>query len=523
MIEVDKILQIWRKFIGMSKKGSRKHGKFALQGGFPVPLAALFHFEGVKMDNKRYLHQSPRPEVRIFKPDGDPENADFILGHNMGRTLQAYAFSSSINDPKGSFAITLYPNEDGIYADKQIFDEIGPMYIVKIYEKIDTVSNDYKTPVFTGVIRKKKYTAQMTDNGPRHSIIFSGCSIAGLIMEFKISMDIQAMSTTRQAIEENSLNKKLTIELLRENGTLYLKEAIETIYNSIKNLGMQYGKLTNVEIFQMIEKWMGSRFEDIFAIDPESKFYYPIANVFFQQNTQTFYDIIDGLIPKPIYEAFPHVDENGTTKTIIRPCPFDFDKWAEISEKAYEISPSILKAFDVSLSDEEVYTVFYAYLRGYPITMEKILVLNANDVNPGVPGPEVDGTKYGRYGFRPLYVTMNGYGSKEDLDKEGKTGINMNNLSLRLKEWYCHLDEMYEGNITLVTDIKENMPNAGDIVKFIGGAFYVIASEHHWSYGGNPETVLSVSRGGDYDDNGKFKKMTSITKWYQEFKNQGDY
>jgi hypothetical protein len=33
-------------YIGMSKKGSRKYGKFALQGGFPVPLAALFYFEG---------------------------------------------------------------------------------------------------------------------------------------------------------------------------------------------------------------------------------------------------------------------------------------------------------------------------------------------------------------------------------------------------------------------------------------------------------------------------------------------
>jgi signal peptidase I len=75
----------------------------------------------------------------------------------------------------------------------------------------------------------------------------------------------------------------------------------------------------------------------------------------------------------------------------------------------------------------------------------------------------------------------------------------MNNLSVRLKEWYCHLDEMYEGSIMLATDIKENIPKVGDIVRFLGGAFYVIASEHHWNYGGNPETVLSVSRGSNYE------------------------
>jgi hypothetical protein len=263
------------------------------------------------VNNKQYLYQAPRPEVRIFKPDGDPANADFIFGVEAGRTLHAYAFSSSVNDPKRSFTITLYPNDDGMYAGKQIFDEIEPMYIVKIYEKIDFISKEYKIPTFTGVIRKKKYVAQMTDNGVRRSIVFSGCSIAGLIMEFKISMDIQAMSTTKQTIEEKSLNKNLTIELLTENETLYLKTAIEKIFNSLKDLGTQYYKLTNVEVFQIIEKWMGSGFEDIFTIDPESKFYYPITNIFFQQNKQTFYDLIDGLIPKPIYETFPYIGEVG--------------------------------------------------------------------------------------------------------------------------------------------------------------------------------------------------------------------
>jgi hypothetical protein len=86
---------------------------------------------------------------------------------------------------------------------------------------------------------------------------------------------------------------------------------------------------------------------------------------------------------------------------------------------------------------------------------------------------------------------------------------------------------MYTGSITLATKIersdqeKEWILCAGEKISFAGGEFYVIASEHRWNYGGNPETVLSISRGGKYDAGGSFSPLVNVAKCYQEFKSAG--
>ena len=41
--------------------------------------------------------------------------------------------------------------------------------------------------------------------------------------------------------------------------------------------------------------------------------------------------------------------------------------------------------------------------------------------------------------------------------------------------------------------------------------------EHTWNFGGNPETKLTVSRGGDYSKK-KFAQLKGITKRYSIFK-----
>ena len=89
--------------------------------------------------------------------------------------------------------------------------------------------------------------------------------------------------------------------------------------------------------------------------------------------------------------------------------------------------------------------------------------------------------------------------------------------------WYGHLEEMLKGTITIATIVNkeeskdEKTPMCGEIVSFLGGEFYVNEVEHTWNFGGNPETKLTVSRGGNYEKK-KFAPLEGITKRYVLFK-----
>jgi hypothetical protein len=348
----------------------------------------------------------------------------------------------------------------------------------------------------------------MTDAGPRRSLVVSGHSIAGLVQEFRISMDLQAMLLTGEIANEQQLTTELTIALSRnDNKPLAVKVFVETVWSHFLNLSTQYGKLSNPKVAGIITKWMG---DDFFEFD-DSEFYYPLGNVFIGRNTQHFYDTIEGIVPKPVYEIFPYT-QKGKTKIVIRQAPFDYDVWDKLPSK--KINSVFVKTFDTLQSDNEIYTVYFAYIDGYPVQMDKAIRLSKQSVK-GMPGVATDDEKFGIYGYRPLYISLHGYGkSKKD---DTTTGDKITELSIRLKDWFCNLDKMYTGSITMSTDISAIMPQAGEKITFLGGEFYVVDSQHRWNYGGNPETVLTISRGGDYSE-GYFSELKNIAARYQEFK-----
>jgi hypothetical protein len=496
---------------GMPKKGSQMYGKIAYEGGFPMPLAALFVFEEVEVDDSRTLHQSPRPAVMIYSPDDGPDGMpklSFVEG--AGRVLQAYSFSTSVNDPKGAFSLTFYPDDDnGLYKDKSIFDMIEEMDIVLIYEQTDEKGN-YPYAAYTGVVRKKRLVAQMTEDGPRRSIVVSGHSIAGLVHEFYISMDTQAMVITDEIASSRQIEVELTRQLLRsDNKPIKVAEAIDIIWKGFLDLSSRYKLLSTPKVAEILKKWIG---ENPFDID-DSSFYYPIGSVFYGQNTKNFYSVIESLIPRPVYEIFPYTSK-GETKVKIRIAPFDSGKWSNLNPDNKTIDPVLLKSFDLTQSDEEVYTVFFAYLDGYPMQIDKALILSSQKVK-GLPGVVLDEDKFGIYGYRPLYLSFHGYykSTEEDTD----TSEELKKLNKTLKEWFGNLEEMYTGNITMSTDVSAEMPNAGEKIPFLGGEFYVVSSEHRWNYGGNPETSLSISRGGDYSG-GSFNELNDVSERYRELK-----
>jgi len=474
------------------------------------------------VDNKRTHHQAPQPEVRIRAPLDDDERKDMPIVFNSDnyRTLQSYSFSASVNDAKGEFSLTFYPDDDRATGDVEpVLDKIRILDIVEIYESRSKTGHKSTYADFTGVVRQKKYAVQMTDSGPRRSVSISGHSVAGLIQEFRISFDLHAMCLTDQTANTQELSIELTKALMREDSKPYpVKDAIEKIFESFLNTSAKNSKLSNCEVIKIAQKWMGEKFEDMFEVD-DSKFYYPIASVFYGQNTQSFYDLVEGIVPKPLYEIFPYT-KNGITKIKIRTVPFG-DEWSGELDKNKKIIDSVLvKNFDIQQSDSEVYSVFYAYINGYPIELDKALVISTEGVK-GAPSVQEDEGKFGKYGYRPLHISLHGFGSSLKDDGDTSTEDNIVELSKRLKEWYCKLDEMHAGNITMSTAVSEAMPQAGEKIAFLGGEFYVVSSRHQWNYGSNPETALSVSRGGDYSS-GKFAELKNITRRYREFKDAID-
>jgi hypothetical protein len=461
------------------------------------------------MEAKQATFQTPRPEVKIYSPDSDKPKLEFDTSHKT--VLQAYSFKTSVNDEKGQFSLTFYPDDDKPDKEGPIFDRIDELDIVKIYESKNHFKQYYwgselikePMPTFTGVVRRKKYVSQVSGTSVSRRLVISGHSIVGLAAEFRMSMDLSAQVITEELVSQENVAKSLTISLISKNEPRKVSEVVKIIWDEFINLSTRYGKLSNPAIAKYLAKWSGY---DFFDIDEKLEFHYPLGCVFNGRSTQGFFDLIDGIIPSPVYEKFAYTERStGKMKIKIRECPFDAEQWQELGYKengkqldCFNIPTKLVKSFDIEQSDEEVYTVFFSYLDGYPVQMEKLIIIQKQEQgSKSAPALVSDDEKYKKYGYRPLFVHFIGYGKDEKTDDDFTEG-KLQKMNQRLMNWYGNLELMYNGSLTLSTDLSIDMPQAGEKIAFLGGEFYVVEAEHKWAYKGNPETVLSISRGGVY-------------------------
>jgi len=482
------------------------------------------------MQNRQATVQSPRPEVKIYDPESNTPKLEFDTLERHYKGLREYSFRTSVDDVKGQFSLTFYPDEyDG---SGPIFDEIHELDIVEIYEtknhKTGGVRQTIKQiperdvkkygktyvmtditpvkilPTFTGVIRSKKYASQISGTSVSRKLVITGHSVAGLAAEFRMNMDTSAQVITEELAAQDNVAKSLTISLLEGNDPLKLKEVIEKIWDAFEKLSTRYGKLSNPKILKILKKWTGDDFLDT---DEKITLNYPLGCVFNAKSTQGFFDIVEGIIPYQVYEKFAYMDRDaGEMRIKIRECPFDDGPWKKAKSPCYEIPLKLVKAIDIEQNDNEVYTVFFSYLDGYPVQMQKMIVLaKQNQESKSAPALVHDDDKYSKYGYRPLFVTFIGYG-KDEAEEDSTTEEYLQKLNQRLMDWYGNLELMYNGQLTMSTDLSMDMPQAGEVVAFIGGEFYVTGAEHRWSYQGNPETILTITRGAEYQ-NGKFKNQ----------------
>lgn len=460
------------------------------------------------------------PEEPIY---GTDEDTKLTFSLDKQTQLQSYQFSLSKSDVNGSFSLTFFPDKIG---EQTIFDKIQILDIVEIYEnRIENGSSllsafnpsrRKNNPVFIGVVKSKKYVAQVTDGGIVRRLQVSGISAAGLISQFYLNLDSTAMILTKQVKETTNLRTKLTAEIAGENKPI--KEVITKAWDFFCNLAETNG---TVAIKTLID---GTNISGIFDCD-NSPIYYPFANLALGEQTQDFYSLIGGLTPEPIYERFATMDyDSGKMKIVIRQVPFRDEGAADVYQNSKgksvnwngvfnrDLRSNEVKAIDLTVSDKEVYTVFFSYLNGYPIENDKLMKLIALEDEKGNPMLTFDDKKYQTYGYRPLIATFNGYDkSKKANDKD--TESNLAKINKNMREWFGNLDRMMSGSITLAMTYNDDRPiMPGEVIGFLGGQFYVEGISHSWNYGQGGDINLSVSRGGDYDKGGKFHPFNGISE-----------
>ncbi len=433
------------------------------------------------MNSKKVVYQRPCPIITIKDPDTGKEKITFSVAKNTN--LLSYQYSLSVNDISGSFSITFYPEyKDSLNKSHSLFDDINKLDIVEIYENI---AGNSDKPTFTGIVKTKKYVAQANDQGGIRRLSISGCSIAGLVSQFYINLDVTAQALTDQLVEDKSISNKLTYDLASETT---IKNVVLKIWESFLNIAEQNG---TPKIAEYIERFMGGT-DEFFDVDESLTLKYPLGCVFAGQQTQDFYSIIDGIIPPPYYEKFAYTDSStGKMKIKIRKVPFSSDDWAKST--TYILTALDVKAFDLSESDSEVYTTFYAYLNGSALDERKALILSTEELQKDTTlnwNPD----KYKIYGYRPLIIHFLGYGLKDGADDSSL----MSEATEDLIDMYKNVDEMLKGSITLAMANDNELIQPGECVSFLGGQFYVEGISHSWNYGAGGEVNLSVSRGGSY-------------------------
>jgi hypothetical protein len=434
-------------------------------------------------------HQSPAPKLEIFI-NGDPNTPDikFYPDATAGAwsKLLAYTFSEATDDLEGAFSFTV-ENEIVEKEEKSVFDIIPVRSIVKIYEG-DTI------PAFVGIIRRREIKKAMTSQGVKKSVVFSGKSIISCITEYTVSLDVRIQGIS----DHMSKNKELTAELAKEG--LTIQDFMKTTWEHFKKVSEGKAKvLTNTWIADIINKFIGGGPDTFVEVTGKWRtFRYNVACVFYNASNNVIADVWRNILPERVYEFFSRCNKEGKPKIIARQVPYQPEDWENLD--IYIISPISLTGYDLIQSDEEVYTAFVSYIIGSAMQKEFYMAVNQTGDDSIV---QFDDEKRNIYGFKPLELIFNGYDRQGNSRDEKKPDLteSLKELNKMAYYWYSRLDEMYSGNITVITDFNEprNNPRAGCRTGFLGGEFYINKADHSWNFGGTPTIKLTVSRGMIYD------------------------
>ncbi|GHU22200.1 hypothetical protein FACS1894172_15220 [Spirochaetia bacterium] len=439
----------------------------------------------------KVTRQSPDPRLEVYDLESDQPFLIYVAkktGKGPESTaLQSYTFSQSVYDIIGTFSFSVELDEFGSGSDREsVFEKVKIRNVVKIYEGGDN-------PVFIGIIRKKRFANAMSSSGVQRNITFSGNSILSCINDLVISLDPKIMDVPDAETE----TEKLTMDLVDITTAL---DFMKQVYDRFTGFKVAGKAIMNSAMQKAIEKFCNG-IGSVLTSDKDITLYYNIACAFFNQGENRIVDVWKMILPEPVYEMFGYCDRQGQPRIQVREVPFS-DGWGSLTKT--KILYELLISYELSKSDEEVYTFFNSYLEGMALNPDQYATLAAYDgKNPTI----VSTDKVDIYGYRPLEVRFRGFDRKQNLEEDKLNGIQeeIKAFNEKVSGWYGNLDELATGSIQMVNVYGRDVPLPGERVEFAGGEFYVTGCEHTWHYGNTPTITLSVSRGTGFSLEGKFE------------------
>lgn len=470
------------------------------------------------------LVQNPQPIISCYSSIRDGEfnkNLYQIFSPSSnnvsGKNLQSYNFSRDLNDIAGSFSFTVVEDVNVIGYENLFMDKVKHLDVITISEqgnkKIDFIG--VVTTISVGGIASN-LTKQVT---------VSGKSIFYLFQYLNIYADLKAL-----AFENTSKNIELVLSLnqKKDNKTVgtSIKFIATTAYNEFIRVLTDSGKnVSNVLVLSIIKSWLGESDSFIVVPNDEDNFTFPITSNMFSSGTINYIDFIRQLLPQPVYEIYGFIDDDNKPKLKIRTVPFSKKPFTgEYNRDVVKINPTLITNFTLTKSCEEVYTAFLPYIEGSSMSPEFYMsLIGANNklTNEQYAQSISNPDKVKKYGFQVLMCNFVGFDPMGKLNTEG-----LQKLTNNLKKWYSDIDEMLNGDLTIVNFIgKSESVNIhwctiGNWLYFSGGSFYIQAENHSWNYGDNPMINYSLIRGGEYIKNGdsdfNFKPLEKMSAFYKE-------
>ena len=447
----------------------------------PQPIIICYHsiVNGVAA-KKPYQHFTP--------------NSSDISGQN----LQSYNFDNSIDNFGGSFSFTI---KEDITKDKNFMDQVEPLDVIVISE-----SGNKQRIDFIGVVTTVSIGGIASNLNK--SVTVSGKSIEWLFLYYNINTDLKSC-----VFQNNEANKAFKTDLAKRDGTvgISIKDIVTASFDMFKERADKNPEISNTIVGDIIDIWYN---KDYFDSSTDS-FLYPISSNLFDTGKITVIDFIKKILPSPMYEIFGYINDKGEPKIKVRKVPYDYP----VSDKS--LDPTLLTDFTLTRTCDEVYTAFMPYIEGSSKDPSFYMNLQAaknagGQALKGYNSAKINDEKVKLYGFQLLTCSFVGYKENTKTNEETIDNDKLISLADDMKKYFGNLDDMYNGDFTLVNYTEKKCAKIGEWVSFAEGLFYVHSSSHSWNYGDNPMVNYNVSRGGKYV-NGNFQKLTNLSAVYREF------
>ena len=415
-----------------------------------------------------------------------------------GKNLQSYNFDNSIDNFGGSFSFTI---KEDISRNVTFMDQVEPLDVIVISESGSEQKID-----FIGVVTTVSIGGIASNLNK--SVTVSGKSIEWLFLFYNINTDLKSC-----IFQNNEANKAFKTDLAKRDGTegISIKDIVTASFDMFKQRANLNPEISNTIIGDLIDLWYK---KDYFDCSDET-FLYPISSNLFSSGKITVIDFIKKILPSPIYEIFGYINDNGEPKIKVRKVPYD----NPVSDK--KLDPTLLTDFTLTKTCDEVYTAFMPYIEGSSKDPSFYMNLQAAKNSggkelKGYNSSEAEKAKVNLYGFQLLTCSFIGYKENTKKNEETIEEDQLEKLASNMAKWFGNLDDMYNGDFTLVNYTERECAKIGEWVGFAEGLFYVHSASHSWNYGDNSMVNYNVSRGGKYI-NGNFQKLTNLSAVYREF------